>query len=146
QGVTCLGRCKGEQECATRCFAQYGSGKLDSWLTCTLEDHSCVKIPRDMDFSVINKDPPHIVKGFDAKQLQGTWYKVMGVNKKYDCFDCQKNTFSVAQVGDASPAAEGEGREGGNTGQVADIKVNFRLAKPDSDDFWENTITERLQV
>ncbi|CAN0541509.1 unnamed protein product, partial [Scytosiphon promiscuus] len=37
QGVTCLGRCKGEQECATRCFAQYGSGKLDSWLTCTLE-------------------------------------------------------------------------------------------------------------
>lgn len=37
QGVTCLGRCKGEQECATRCFAQYGSNKLDSWLTCTLE-------------------------------------------------------------------------------------------------------------
>lgn len=29
-----------------------------------------------MDFSAINKDPPHIVKGFDAKQLQGTWYKV----------------------------------------------------------------------
>lgn len=23
----------------------------------------------------------------------------MGVNKKYDCFDCQKNTFSVANVG-----------------------------------------------
>ena len=40
QGVTCLGRCKGEQECATRCFAQYGSGKLDSWLTCTLEVRS----------------------------------------------------------------------------------------------------------
>lgn len=41
-----------------------------------VQDHSCVKIPKDMDFSVINKDPPHIVKGFDAKQLQGTWYKV----------------------------------------------------------------------
>lgn len=37
-------------------------------------------------------------------------------------------------------------QEGGGTGEVADIKVNFRLAKPDSDDFWENTITERLQV
>lgn len=139
KGVTCLGRCKGEQECATRCFAQYGSSKLDSWLTCTLEDHSCVKIPKDMDFSVIDKDPPHIVKGFDPKQLQGTWYKIMGVNQKYDCFDCQKNTFSVANV------ANGEGEDGG-TGQVADIKVNFRLAKPDSADFWENTITERLQV
>ncbi|CAN0120199.1 unnamed protein product [Pylaiella littoralis] len=140
KGVTCLGRCKGEQECATRCFAQYGSGKLDSWLTCTLEDHSCVKIPKDMDFSVIDKDPPHIVKGFEAKQLQGTWYKIMGVNKKYDCFDCQKNTFTVAQVGDAKSEKEG------GTGEVADIKVNFRLAKPDSDDFWENTITERLEV
>jgi len=41
QGVTCLGRCKGEQECATRCFAQYGSSKLDSWLTCTLEVCTC---------------------------------------------------------------------------------------------------------
>lgn len=40
------------------------------------QDHSCVKIPKDMDFSVIDKDPPHIVKGFEAKQLQGTWYKV----------------------------------------------------------------------
>lgn len=40
------------------------------------QDHSCVKIPKDMDFSVIDKDPPHIVKGFDPKQLQGTWYKV----------------------------------------------------------------------
>lgn len=28
-----------------------------------------------MDFSAIDRDPPHIVKGFDARQLQGTWYK-----------------------------------------------------------------------
>lgn len=35
-----------------------------------------MKIPKDMDFSAIDKDPPHIVKGFEAKQLQGTWYKV----------------------------------------------------------------------
>ena len=67
----------------------------------------------------------------------------MGVNKKYDCFDCQKNTFSVAQLGQQEAGA---GEEGSTTGEVADIKVNFRLAKPDSDDFWENTITERLQV
>ena len=25
KGVSCLGRCKGEQACATRCFAQFGS-------------------------------------------------------------------------------------------------------------------------
>ena len=35
-----------------------------------------MKIPKDMDFSAIDRDPPHIVRGFEAKQLQGTWYKV----------------------------------------------------------------------
>lgn len=70
----------------------------------------------------------------------------MGVNKKYDCFDCQKNTFSVAQVGQQQQQEDGGESESGTTGEVADIKVNFRLAKPDSDDFWENTITEQLQV
>lgn len=44
------------------------------------QDHSCVKIPKDMDFSAIDRDPPHIVKGFDATQLQGTWYKVSKPN------------------------------------------------------------------
>lgn len=52
----------------------------------------------------------------------------------------------LAQIADNIQATTEEGEEGGSTGQVADIKVNFRLAKPDSDDFWENTITERLQV
>lgn len=43
--------------------------------------------------------------------------------------------------------AGGDGTEATATPrQVADIKVNFRLAKPDSDDFWENTIMETLQV
>ena len=35
-----------------------------------------MKIPKDMDFSAIDKDPPHIVRDFDAKMLQGTWFKV----------------------------------------------------------------------
>eukprot|EP00957_Ditylum_brightwellii_P056035 4246605-Ditylum_brightwellii.AAC.1 len=33
KGVSCLGRCKGEQTCATRCFAQFGSEDLDNWLS-----------------------------------------------------------------------------------------------------------------
>lgn len=35
-----------------------------------------MKIPKDMDFSSIDRNPPQIVKGFDPKELQGTWYKV----------------------------------------------------------------------
>lgn len=55
------------------CVCLLFSAHRGTWV---LQDHSCVKIPKDMDFSVIDKDPPHIVKGFEAKQLQGTWYKV----------------------------------------------------------------------
>ena len=33
-----LGNCRGEQECATRCFARFGSEKLNDWLSCTLEE------------------------------------------------------------------------------------------------------------
>ena len=42
KGVTCLGNCRGEQECATRCFARFGSEKLNDWLSCTLEEKKCV--------------------------------------------------------------------------------------------------------
>jgi hypothetical protein len=39
KGITCLGRCKGEQACATRCFAEFGSEDLNSWLSCTIEEN-----------------------------------------------------------------------------------------------------------
>jgi len=46
KGATCLGRCKGEQSCATRCFAEFGSEDLNNWLSCTIEDNECVKVPK----------------------------------------------------------------------------------------------------
>ena len=39
KGVSCLGRCKGEQSCATRCFAEFGSESLNDWLSCTIEEN-----------------------------------------------------------------------------------------------------------
>ena len=50
------------------------------------QDHGCVKIPKDLDFSSIDKDPPHIVKGFNAKLLQGTWYKVRATQRVHIAF------------------------------------------------------------
>lgn len=32
--------------------------------------------------------------GFDIQSLEGRWYKVMGMDARYDCFDCQVNHFS----------------------------------------------------
>ena len=34
KGITCLGNCRGEQLCATQCFARFGSEKLNTWLGC----------------------------------------------------------------------------------------------------------------
>ena len=31
KGITCLGNCRGEQLCATQCFARFGSERLNSW-------------------------------------------------------------------------------------------------------------------
>ena len=42
KGITCLGNCRGEQLCATQCFARFGSDKLNAWLGCTLEEKECV--------------------------------------------------------------------------------------------------------
>ena len=36
------------------------------------------------------------VQNFNTKSLEGSWYKVMGYNNRYDCFDCQKNSFRAS--------------------------------------------------
>ena len=79
KGITCLGRCKGEQACATRCFAEFGSEDLNSWLSCTIEENECVKVPKNIDNSAENIGYPTAVKRFDPKSLIGTWYKTDGL-------------------------------------------------------------------
>lgn len=75
KGVTCLGRCKGEQSCATRCFAEFGSEDLNNWLSCTIEENECVKVPKNVDNSAENVGYKTAIRKFDPKSLIGTWYK-----------------------------------------------------------------------
>lgn len=76
KGVSCLGRCKGEQSCATRCFAEFGSEDLDNWLSCTIEENECVKVPKNVDNSAENVGYSTAIKKFDPSSLIGKWYKV----------------------------------------------------------------------
>ena len=89
KGVTCLGNCRGEQECATRCFARFGSEKLNDWLSCTLEEKKCVVTGVKQDTSAFYATAPTRLSNFDRKALEGKWWKVRGYNAKYDCFPCQ---------------------------------------------------------
>jgi len=34
------------------------------------------------------------VKNFQLASMEGAWYKVVGFNPNYDCYACQRNTFS----------------------------------------------------
>lgn len=114
KGVTCLGRCKGEQSCATRCFAEYGSEDLNNWLSCTIEDNECVKVPKDVDNSAENIGYSTALRNFDPKSLVGKWYKTDGLNPNYDLFDCQTNVFT---------AKDSDAKE-------LDMDIFFRLARP----------------
>lgn len=132
KGVSCLGRCKGEQSCATRCFAEFGSDDLNNWLSCTIEENDCVKVPRNIDNSAENEGYPTVVKKFDPSSLIGSWYKTDGLNPNYDLFDCQTNTF------EASTSDNSE----------LDMGIFFRVKRPTDigGGFWENSLTEHMVV
>ena len=133
KGTTCLGRCKGEQACATRCFSEFGSADLNNWLSCAIEENGCVKIPKAaFDNSAENVGYPTTVKAFDPKTMHGKWYKVVGLNPNYDMFDCQYNTFEAATP-DSSEL---------------DMGIFFRVKRPEEagGGYWENFLTEHMVV
>ncbi|CAB9503922.1 Violaxanthin de-epoxidase, chloroplastic [Seminavis robusta] len=132
KGVTCLGRCKGEQSCATRCFAEFGSDTLNNWLSCTIEDNDCVKVPKDVDNSAENVGYSTAVRNFDPKTLTGKWWKTDGLNPNYDLFDCQTNVFKPS----------------GDEARELDMDIFFRLSRPKEagGGFWENALTEHMVV
>ena len=131
KGVSCLGRCKGEQACATRCFAEFSSDALNDWLSCTIEENECVKVPKNtIDNSAENIGYSTVVQRFDPSSLVGSWYKTDGLNPNYDLFDCQTNTFTKA------------------SDRELDMGIFFRVRRPadSGGGFWENQLTEHMVV
>lgn len=130
KGITCLGNCRGEQLCATQCFARFGSEKLNSWLSCTLEDKECVTTGVKQDTSTFYKDPPQTksMEKFTPADLEGKWFKVLGYNPKYDTYPCQINTFSSRADGGL------------------DNDILFRVPKPEGQGVgsWQNNFVESM--
>jgi len=133
QGITCLGQCKGEQSCATSCFAEFGSNDLDEFLGCAVEREGCVKVPRDVE-EVQEKsenDPGRLagVKFFDGRGLEGTWYKTDGLNPNYDLFPCQSNTFGPMN----------------DQGEI-DMDIKFNVRRPGGGGFYSNQLVEKMKI
>jgi len=131
KGALCLSRCRGGQDCATQCFAEYGCKRLDAWLNCTVEREQCVSTPASLiDTSKwFKEDIPTKQPNFDPASLQGKWFKVRGYNPKYDCYLCQPNTFDYKPGADAVQA-----------------DVQLRVERLSSGGQWQNNVKENLRI
>jgi VDE lipocalin domain len=111
--------------CSTGCFAKHGS-----ILSCSVEKNDCVHVPgkENVGWTVdtLADLPGQPISNFDASSLAGTWYKVMGLDSRYDCFDCQRNSFNVK---DSKTLA---------------MEAVFRIPRPSFPGYLQNNIMEEL--
>ncbi|KAJ1430048.1 hypothetical protein B484DRAFT_347895 [Ochromonadaceae sp. CCMP2298] len=131
KGLSCLARCKGGSMCSTGCFAKYGSERLDSLLSCSVEKNDCVHVPGKGSAVGWTPDfvadlPAKPLRNFEMASLGGNWYKVMGLDSRYDCFDCQRNFF---QKKDAD---------------TLKMEALFRIPRPTPPGYLQSRISEEL--
>jgi hypothetical protein len=154
KGLSCLARCKGGSMCSTGCFAKYGSDNLDNLLACTVEKNDCVHVPREANAGwktdTLADLPTAPLQAFKPESLDGTWYKVMGLDSRYDCFDCQRNTFKLEP--DRTPRIDQvTGDDDANTKrQQQKIRLSmealFRIPRPTAPGYLQNRINEHLRL
>lgn len=141
KGLSCLARCKGGSMCSTGCFAKYGSDHLDNLLSCSVERNNCVDVPGkgETGWTVdrLSELPARPLDSFDLKSLEGNWFKIMGLDSRYDCFDCQKNSFQFR--------SQSQDAEGGGGGVLA-MEALFRVPRPTFPGYLQSKVNEELRA
>jgi hypothetical protein len=65
---------------------------FDAFMKCLVDDFHCLQLaPPDPTFRCT--PPPVALKNFTLTQFEGTWFIALGLNRDYDCFDCQISTY-----------------------------------------------------
>nr|ARG42302.1 chloroplast violaxanthin de-epoxidase 1 [Karlodinium veneficum] len=127
KGLLCTAKCMGDTKCTVGCFARYNTPSLEKVLQCTVEDSQCIMIgtqePRGDSASEAPKPPKALIKA-TPETMKGRWYKVMGFNPNYDCYDCQRNTFYTSEEAKEMLTEESVMDIGLNT---ATIKVEYSM-------------------
>jgi len=152
-------RCKGGSLCSTGCFAKYGSDQLNNLISCSVEKNDCVHVPRTESVGwhqdKVSDLPSIPISSFRMASLRGTWYKVMGLDSRYDCFDCQKNSFIVLNENNIvdktrkrgrtqQPNSEIEARKSNK--RVLEMNALFRIPRPSYPGYLQNDIHEILRL
>jgi hypothetical protein len=131
KGLTCSAKCMGDATCNMGCFAKYDNPNLDRMLQCSIEDGGCIKIATEApggDTALNAPRPPGqstLVRATPST-MAGKWYKVLGFNPNYDCFDCQKNTFSQ---GKQAKGLLGEAEELNISSSTAAVEVEYTMPR-----------------
>jgi hypothetical protein len=96
KGLACTAKCMGDAQCTVGCFARYSNTVLEDALQCTIEDAGCIQIATQTagaDSAFDAPLPPKPIIKATPATMQGRWYKVLGFNPNYDCYECQRNSF-----------------------------------------------------
>lgn len=144
KGLVCTARCLGDTKCISGCFARFGNADIDGLIKCSIEDNSCIHVailePGPDPPKEVPKPPLPALKSFDPSSLEGKWYKVMGWNSMYDCYDCQVNKFTpMSSATQRSTPAATMGVEGAEASlqqlterpvQTMQVDVDFDMPRP----------------
>ena len=118
--------------CSTGCFAKFGSPQLDGLLQCSVEKKDCVHVPGKENVGwntdTLSDLPSKPLVLFNPSSLSGVWYKTMGLDSRYDCFDCQRNSFKVKD------------------GETLEMEALFRIPRPNFPGYLQSKIEEELHV
>lgn len=146
KGLTCTAKCLGDNACITGCMARYGNKNLDNLLKCTIEDHECIKVAI-LDggadpYGEEPRSPGPTLANFNYKTLEGTWYKVVGYNPNYDCYACQRNTFTVP----TSNNHRGNSNNNNNNKLLMDVEFSMPHLMPDGSPPPPASVRESIQL
>jgi len=131
KGLTCTAKCLGDAQCINGCMAQYGNSNLDNMLKCTIEDNNCIKVAiLDGGADKLGEEPrppAPTIRNFNMNSMEGQWYKVVGFNPNYDCYACQRNSFSAPEKG----KIDGNFFGSGNDRLKMDVEFSLMKMMPD---------------
>lgn len=92
--MACMMKCgMTNHSCMYECMNTYEDKIFDSFMKCLVDDFQCLKlVPPDPTFRC--SPPKAALKNFSLSQFQGSWYIALGLNRDYDCFDCQISSYA----------------------------------------------------
>lgn len=143
KGLTCTAKCMGDNACITGCMARYGDKNLDNLLKCTIEDNECIKVAI-LDggadkYGEEPRAPAPTIQNFNVNSMEGTWFKVVGFNPNYDCYACQRNTFTA-------PADANSNMFVSNNKMMMDVEFSMPRMLPDGSPPPPKNVRETIQV